>query len=86
MSAVSTPVNDSGYARFLRALGKSLVAAFGLLAILLSGCATQPTETPPWTFPELPSPRVTRLPLSVGVHYPGAFLHKKYEEKDENNG
>jgi len=86
MSAVLTLVNDNGHARFRLASFEGLVAAFGLLTILLSGCATQPTETPPWTFPQLPSPRVTRLPLTVGVHYPEAFLHEKYEEKDENDG
>jgi hypothetical protein len=58
-------------------------AAAALALLLLSGCATQPTELPEWTLPQLPPPRVARLPLSVGVHYPESFLRAKHEEKSQ---
>lgn len=55
--------------------------ACGLLA--LSGCATEPTQLPAWTFPQLPAPRVAPLPLTVGVYYSKAFLRARYEEKSD---
>ena len=54
-----------------------------LLAPFLSACATEPTHPPAWTFPALPTPKVERLPLTVGVHYPDAFLRKKHEERSD---
>ncbi|HXV09195.1 MAG TPA: hypothetical protein VD839_00175 [Burkholderiales bacterium] len=33
--------------------------------------------------PQLPPPRVARLPLTVGVHYPASFLRAKHEEKTQ---
>lgn len=33
---------------------------------------------PPWTLPSLPAPRVTPLPLAVGVHYAEGFEHQKH--------
>jgi len=58
-------------------------AAVAFALFLLSGCATQPTQLPAWTFPQLPPPRVARLPLTVGVHYPDSFLRAKHEEKSQ---
>ena len=70
----------------MRGMGLRLMPALALFVILLSGCATEPKEAPPWTFPQLPPPRVAPLPLTVGVHYPETFLRDKYEEKNIENG
>jgi hypothetical protein len=64
-------------------LGKGLVATIVSALLLLQGCASQPTELPAWTLPQLPPPQVARLPLTIGVHYPGSFLRAKLEEKSQ---
>lgn len=61
-----------------RALGRG-----ALLVLFLSGCATEPSHLPAWDIPALPVPRVAPLSLSVGVHYPRAFLSEKHEERNE---
>ena len=73
-------------ARRVRRSSRPLIATLALSVTLLSGCATEPKEAPPWNFPQLPPPHVTPLPLTVGVHYPEAFLRGKYEEKSMENG
>lgn len=59
------------------------VAGIALSLLVLSGCASEPTQLPAWTVPKLPQPRVAPLPLTVGVHYPDAFLRAKQEEKSQ---
>ncbi len=54
-----------------------------LAILVLSGCATEPTRLPAWTFPHLPAPRVAPLPITVGVHYSEAFLRATLEEKSD---
>ena len=56
-----------------------------LLALFLVACASEPAHPPAWIFPALPTPNVAPLPLTVGVHYPEAFLRKKHEERDDFN-
>ena len=62
---------------------RGFCAAIAGALFLLSGCASEPTQLPAWTFPKLPPPHVAPLPLAVGVHYPNGFLHEKYEEKSD---
>jgi hypothetical protein len=53
--------------------------------LLTAGCATEPKVLPAWTFPQLPSPRVAPLPITVGVHYTEAFQRKRHEDKHDRN-
>ena len=81
---VAASVTTRGRAPRVSSLARGLLlagTACGLLA--LSGCATEPTQLPAWTFPQLPAPRVAPLPLTVGVYYSEAFLRARYEEKSD---
>ena len=75
--------NRTSETDFVQIVDNRLFAAASLALILLPGCASQPTQLPAWTFPQLPPPQVARLPLAIGVHYPDAFLRAKHEEKSQ---
>lgn len=81
LRARSSEPDGNNVAKVTLVTGNRFFALVGLLfLLLLSGCASEP-KTVAWTFPQLPSPRVAPLPVTVGVHYPDAFRHRKYEEK-----
>lgn len=78
VALIETPGGD--FAELALIVRKGLLALVALALLLISGCAAQRTVFPAWNLPQLPSPRVAPLPLTVGVHYPDALHREKHEE------
>ena len=81
--AVSRRRGGKGSMLQASAAWRRCIPLFAWLVLVMGGCASQPTQLPPWTFPQLPTPRVAPLPLTVGVYYPENLVREQYEEKSQ---